>query len=43
LIASANPSAFLLPDSPPNESAMEPDWSMRNKKHVGLALLISAE
>jgi hypothetical protein len=37
-----SPSAFFFPGEPPQSSAIEPDWSIKNKKHAGLALLISA-
>jgi hypothetical protein len=42
-MASATPSAFFLPASPVKVSAIEPDWSIKNKKQEGLLRLISAE
>ncbi len=42
LIASATPSDFFLPGWPPNGPSMELEWSIRNKRQVGLVRLISA-
>src|SRR5690242_10585605 len=42
LMASATPSALDLPAWPANDSSIELDWSIRNRKQVGLVRLISA-
>jgi hypothetical protein len=38
----ASSSALLRPTELAKGSAIEPDWSTRNKKHVGFERLISA-
>src|SRR5262249_28265460 len=43
LMAVATSSAFFFSGWAPNASAIEPDWSIKNKKQDGLVLLISAE
>src|SRR5437763_7319605 len=42
LMASATPSALRLRGASPKGSVIDFDWSMRNKKHEGLARLIGA-